>query len=381
MQPIHVPILKANKGECEALRRLGTGTARKIRPLFEVGRLTEVIRERQYIRRSATPTMTFLDRVLDAAGDVWSSRSAMIDGYHWAADALVENGSHAIAYMVTQLRSRGVDVIPVVGYDRWPNAVYRAGMRSIDTRSDGQCCLRLDASAIEDAAEPQHFQDIISDIIDELNIDSESCSILLDFGDVSTSAMPVDRLVAHSERAIALLQTFRFGYYIVAGCSLPRSINLAVERPDTQGLVLRKEMLTWRTLRESIPSVRIVSGDYGVRGPTTTEAPSPHTNGKIRHTVNMRTFVVRGHAFSADHSNAQMEGLADILARSPHYLGENFSWGNAQIERCRTSGAFGNASTWIAIDTNHHLTFVVQEVEEFERDLVKIRSSAPARTP
>jgi hypothetical protein len=375
MLPSHVSILKANRAELDALANLDSRTAPKTMPLFEVGRLTDAIRERKYIQRSRTPTMTHLNRILDAVGNVWSSRSAMVDGYHWSADACAENGEHVIAHMVAGLRERGVSVIPVVGYDRWGNPMYRFGLKAIPARDDGHFCLRLDSSAVEDAAEPEHFRETITDIVEELVLDPSRCSVLLDFADISSGAMSIEMLVQKSDSIIRQLEEeFGFGHYIIAGCSIPRSIDLAVSSRDSSGMVLRKEMLTWQALRLSIPDLPLVSGDYGVRGPTTTEVATKYINGKIRYTTKKQTYVVRGHAFIDDHSNAQMSGLAKTVVRSPHYLGENFSWGDGQIKFCSDHGAFGNPGTWIAIDTNHHLVFVVQEVEEFERDRVaKVR--------
>jgi hypothetical protein len=120
-------------------------------------------------------------------------------------------------------------------------------------------------------------------------------------------------------------------------------------------------------LRMEFPDLNIVNGDYGLRGPTTTEIRSKYTNGKIRHTIEKQIFVVRGHPFLNDHSFVQMHELAERLTKSRHYLGDGFSWGDSQILLCSLGLAKGDLSHWIAVDTSHHLTFVVQEVEEFER--------------
>src|SRR5665213_852416 len=146
MLPSHTAILKANQGELEALRNLGESTARKVLPLFEIGRLTDAIRECKYIQTSSTPTMTHLNRVLSKVGDAWPTQPAMVDGYQWSANARTENGDHVIAYMVARLRDMGASVIPVIGYDRWGNAEYRLAMQSIPARDDGHYCLRLDSS-------------------------------------------------------------------------------------------------------------------------------------------------------------------------------------------------------------------------------------------
>jgi hypothetical protein len=274
MLPRHVAILKANQGELRALTKLDSGTAKKVRPLFEIGRLTDAIRVRRYIQNSRNPTMTHLNRVLDDVGDVWTKRIAMVDGYHWPANAHTENGEHVIAYMVSRLRAKGMPVIPVVGYDRWGNEEYRLGMLAIRSGDDSDFCLRLDASAVEDAAEPEHFRETIQDILAELELDPTRCSILLDFADVSMNAMSVEIVVESSSNIIRQLRSFGFEHYTIAACSIPRSIDLAVSSRDATGMVVRKEMLTWQALQQSIQGVKIVSGDYGVRGPTTTEAPS-----------------------------------------------------------------------------------------------------------
>lgn len=376
----HVAILKANQGELRGLVNLDERTKRKLSPLFEIGRLTDAIRERRYIQNSRAPVTTHLDRVLDAVGAAWSGLSGLVDGYQWAPDALVENGQHVICYMVEGLQARGISITPVVGYDRWGNPAYRFGMKAVTDREDARYCLRLDSSALDDAAEPEYFRDTIVSIVDELALDLPHCPVLLDFADVSMATMSVDLLVSQATDVIRQMQSIGFEQFILAGCSLPRTIDLAVSSRDSQGMVLRKEHLVWQILRESLPEVRIVNGDYGVRGPTTTEIRSKYTNGKIRHTTKMQMFVVRGHAFFDDHSNAQMCDLAKVVVRSPHFLGETFSWGDSRISHCSSHGAFGSASDWIAIDTNHHLAFVVQEVEEFERSLVrKVRVERRAR--
>src|ERR1039457_329906 len=107
MLPSHVAVLKANQGELEALRNLDESTACRVLPLFEIGRLTDAIRQRQYILKSRTPVITHLNRVLNAVGNTWLDRPAMVDGYQWPPDARAENGDQVIAYMVARLRVMG----------------------------------------------------------------------------------------------------------------------------------------------------------------------------------------------------------------------------------------------------------------------------------
>lgn len=375
MRPSHLSILKANKGERVALQHLDTKIADRLLTLFEVGRLTtDTILKLKYLRTSSRPITEYLDRAMDGISDVWAGRDAMVDGYFWPPNSQVESGEHVIAYMVSRLRAKGVSVVPVVGYDRWSDQTYRLGMKSIPPQADGRYCLRLDTTAVEDADDPEHFLEIITDIVDDLEIDPAQCFVLLDFGDISVSAKSIDFLIAKSMSMIDMLRQFGFDYYVVAGCSLPSSINHAVDAHDSVGAVPRKEMLVWQALRATLTGDRIVSGDYGIRGPSTIEAPSKYINGKIRHTISKQFFIVRGHPIVNDGSYIQMRGLSQDLVGSAHFLGDQFSWGDREILQRSIQGAYGNATSWISIDTNHHLTFVVQEVEEFERALV-VRSN------
>jgi len=65
-----------------------------------------------------------------------------------------------------------------------------------------------------------------------------------------------------------------------------------------------------------------------------------------------------------------MYNLSAIIVKSPHFLGEDFSWGDRQILLGSRNGGRLDLTRWIPIDTNHHLTFAVQEVGEFERNLM-----------
>lgn len=65
-----------------------------------------------------------------------------------------------------------------------------------------------------------------------------------------------------------------------------------------------------------------------------------------------------------------MYDLAKKLVESQHYLGPEFSWGDSQIlQGSLGQGTPGNSTTWIAIDTNHHIAYVVAEVMEFEKSV------------
>lgn len=367
----HTPILKVKKGELQALATLDDRTADRVIPIFEVGRLTDAIRARRYMRESRTPTISYLDRSLAGISEVWGNRVAMIDGFEWAPQARTESGTPVIPYMVDTLRRSGTPVVPIAGYDRWSNLDYREGLSGIEPHRGREWCFRFDRTAIEDASEPEFFSENVLDMLTVLGVHPGDCTALLDLGDISMPTASIEDITGEAIQVLDTLQALGFESFVFAGCSMPRTINLAVDTPDSDGSLIRKEMLVWQALRSELRRVTIGFGDYALRGPTTSEYPSKYTNGKIRHTIRNRFFVVRGHPFRNDGSHVQMEDLARRLMASGNYLGPEFSWGDDQIELASRGLARRDLGHWIAVDTNHHLTFVVQEVEEFERAIAR----------
>lgn len=364
-----VVLLKAKKGEATALANCTDAVARRVRPLFEIGRIGADLWQRKYMLQSPDPTAAYLDRVVDGIANCWTGREAMLDGYYWPPEALTGQGDHVLAYAMRRLEAAGVPTIPVVGYERWENEVYQAAMKGIVTSFPDHWCLRLDSDAIDDSAEPDFFQTSVFSILEGLGLLPGNCSVLMDLGDIGTVSLM--ELIDRCNRVVQHLSQFGFRTFTTMGCSVPSSINLAVKNQDSANTVIRKEMLLWKALRQELAGIPLLYGDYGVRGPTTNDdVHSPNTNGKIRYTIDQQLFVLRGHAFSLDHSADQMYDLAGKLVRSPHYLGTDFSWGDKRINAYSTYAFKGSPTDWIAIDTNHHLAYATQEVEAFEQSVL-----------
>lgn len=370
MSPSYLPILKAKPGEFRALSHTEPRRKREMLPLFEVARMGENTRKAKRFQHVPHLTCAYLDEVAENIAQVWAGRQALADAFHWRHDARTETGEHVVPYLYARLSELGVGVIPVVGYDRWDSPSYRLAMKGIPLRGDAYYCLRLDSHAIDDAEDPEYFLERIVEIVNELGVTAGECAVLIDFGDVT--AVSVEKLIAQSATILDILVPMGFRFYSCAGCSLPPSIDGAVRKENSTGRVLRKEMLVWQALRASYPLVSWLFGDYGVRSPNAADdVISPHTNGKIRHTIPSEFFVARGHSMQKADKGAQMYKLADLIVNSPHYLGPNFSWGDAQILECSEGKFPGNSTTWIAIDTSHHSAWVIQEIAEFESKVTR----------
>lgn len=370
MKLTYLPILKALPSEYEASKNLEADRAASIHPLFDVPVISSTRKIAKKYLESSSPISDYFDEVAQNIKDSWKGGVVLIDAFNWPPDAAVETGEHIVTYLFDELQAKGVSVAPVFGYDRWDDPVYRVAMRGIDVENVPYTCLRLEASAVEDSAEPEIFYERVEEILNELELDPENCVVLLDFGDLTAKSL-MD-LIDDANRVIGLLKKYGFMRIVTAGSSMPKSIDLAVKKPDSVGRIVRKEMLLWQTLSTEFPRLPLVYGDYGVRGPGSNDAiQNPHANAKIRYTCGKAFLVSRGHSIKKDKWAIQMPGVASEIVKSKEYL-PGFSWGDKIVERASLGLSVKNGhGKWIAYDTNHHLAFVLEEVLEFQRSVAR----------
>lgn len=374
MAPAYLPILKSMSSEYEASKHVGAAHATRIHPLFDVPVISENRQKTKKYRHSATPVSDYLDEVADSVAKSWKGDLVLADAFNWSPSATVETGEHALTYLHGSLRTQGVTVVPVFGYDRWDDPVYRVAMRGLDLSDAPYVCLRLEASAIEDTAEPEIFHERIEEMLEDIEATPADCAVLIDLGDLTSR--PLTTILDDTTRALGLLSGYGFQYIATAGSSMPKSIDLAVKKQDSSARVVRKEMLLWQALRNEFPDLPLVFGDYGVRGPSSNDSiRNPNANTKIRYTCDKAFLVSRGHSVMKDDWATQMPRVARVIARSKEFL-PGLSWGDQVIADCSNGIPVKNGHPkWIAYDTSHHLAFVVEEVHEFERVIARVAST------
>ena len=363
MSKNYYPILRAKSAEFKALSQASSTVKDNILPLFEISKRPQ---DSKRYKDSPHPKILYLNDICTKITEMWSGREVLFDTYHWQNPAeTIETGEHSLSYLYNTLRRDNVLAIPVIGYDRWEIPEYRLALKSIVDIHDGKFSIRLDHFAIEDANEPEHFQDILSGILEELGLSPQNCHVIIDFADVSAKSVP--DLISEFDILFNNLRHFGFMSYSIAGCSLPSSIDKAVKQTNSTGLVLRKEMLLWKGVRDQFPNSSVFFGDYGVRGPNTSEIAYGNTNAKIRYTTDNHFFIIRGQKIRKPIGGMQHCSLSDKLIKSKHYKGAAYSWGDSKITECSKGKFGGGATQWIEIDTSHHLAYISEEIELFER--------------
>ena len=376
MVPTYLPILKSLTSEYEASKHMDVAHAAVIHPLFDVPVISENRQKAKKYQNSLTPKSDYLDEVAESIAKYWEGDLVLADAFNWAPDAAVETGEHALAYLHASLKGQGVTVAPVVGYDRWDDQLYQLAMRGLDLSGAPYVCLRLEASAVEDAAEPDVFHDRMQEMLEDMQLSPAECAVLLDLGDLTSK--PLIAITSDATRVLELLSGYGFRYIATAGSSMPKSVDLAVKKKDSTAKVIRKEMLLWQALRTEFSGIPLVFGDYGVRGPGSNDAiRNPNANAKIRYTCDKAFLVSRGHSIAGGWA-LQMPGVAAEIVKAKEFL-PGFSWGDQVIADCSNGLPVKNGhGKWIAYDTSHHLAFVVEEVREFERVLASVTSATTA---
>lgn len=369
-----MPILKAKQGEFNALTHLSERATNQIVPWFDVSRLDDKTRQKSE-HHSEPPVESFLDKVASGIAKAWVDKPIFLDLPRWAPNAQTENGEHVIPYMRNRLEHLGVIVNSVVKYDFWDDPVYVNAMKGIRLGNGRKFCIRLsmDIDTVDDMSGQDYFIERLADIVEQLDIDPFETYVLIDFGDVSGQSHFIEEMVDKAKQAIYLAYESGFSQIMLAGSSLPISIDLAVKARNSTGLVLRKEMMTWQTLISENHSLKLTFADYGVRNPSASDEPMPfpNANGKIRYTIDKQYFIARGYSLNSGLKFLQFCNLAKIVVDSGYYIGEKFSWGDERIldySKPESKGS-GNQTTWISIDTNHHIETVLMEILEFSRQL------------
>jgi len=310
------------QGEFEAFSHIPYEAQQSILPLFEMPRFTDTKRNSVKYRDLPTQTEQFLSDVAVKIKAARGELPTLIDINRWRPDATIETGEHVLSYVINRLHSINLPAIPIIGYDRWDDSVYRNVLVNLNNPQQ-KYCLRLESSyAFEDMREEDFFLETIDGMIASMGIDTHRCGVILDFGDVSKlSTIDIQDTIS---RATSLLLRYEFEYISIAGSSITELINGMVSEHDSTGIVVRREMIAWQASFQLASNTPLVFGDYGVVFPNLQEdIIAPDANGKIRYTFSKNYFIARGHSRRQGNKGQQMWDLSQMIIDSPQYMGGN----------------------------------------------------------
>jgi len=260
--------------------------------------------------------------------------------------------------LIQKLVAAGVNVVPVIQSDSDPR--HKTLLNTLmSTGYISDLCIRFSSSS----GGFLHIDTQISNIMSAIAISRPNISLLFDFGYIEdhnyqlVAALAINTInnLAHNDE---------YDNIIVASGSFLE--NLSSLQPA--GRLYRLQRYEWDIWQDilSQPGMQglVKYGDYGTKYPYYSEANFQGTC-SIRYTTPEEFIVYRGE-LSGNHAlgNGQYLVFADRLVRSPDYSGSAFSWGDEQIDYYAAQLSVvgprktGNATTWVEISQNHHITLL-----------------------
>jgi hypothetical protein len=345
----YVPIVKAKRGEMQALGQASNEARQGLTPLIEAPFLDAADAEEGTI----TPVLRRLPGILNGA--CGHERPFFLDLGLVASEPALANGEHPVEHVFSRTREQGLLAIPVTDLRR--DQGFQDAIDEVVAADGRGLCVRLD---------PEDFDDIDAalDEVDEFmarrGLTPQLVDLVLDFGDIEPRQAGSLGLVA-AGLISPLRHLLDWRTLTLAATSFPRVADFGAESINTAP---RAEWALWDRLRSrGLPRVPTFS-DYGITGTQTGEpgtasmfAPSPN----LRYSTESDYLIYK--ARHPRHGYDQFNALCAQLVSRPEYRGEDFSAGDGYIGRCaRGTDGPGNAAKWLEAGTSHHLAVVTTQL-------------------
>ncbi len=207
------------------------------------------------------------------------------------------------------------------------------------------------------------FNNKISGLLSSLGISEKQASVILDFGLIDEHNYNTNAALGVS-LINSLPKSSNYDNIVIASGSFLE--NLGSLSPA--GRVYRIQRFEWDMWNSIINAKGIPQNirysDYGTKYPYYSEANFLGSC-SIKYTVESEYVIYRGE-ISTNHKdgNGQYISFSEKLVNSNDYLGEHFSWADERIKFYSEQNLkdpkkkTGNATNWVEISQNHHLTLI-----------------------
>jgi len=336
----YVPILKWKGGERIAIRRLSEDVKDLIRPVLLVTKNTEP------------------DSYCIEVARNWGINREFYMDFH---PDFKGDQTEFLETIINDEESEQLSIIPVVSMSS--SVDFMSFIENNISKFKYGAALRI--NNLNDKTIQDWFNEI-----DQIISDSNSVDVILDTGEIGNLPNGTIDMLSDLIKEIIrnLQQQNRFRNIIVVGASFPKSISVKQNNISTLN---RIEWLLWKKINAEMPF--ILFGDYGVDDPQDPQYDTrPTIIPTIRYTRNDYWYIIRGkYDPRAPFDYTQFHELSRMLIQKDNiFCGADFSWGDKRIFECaNTKCTFancnhGNLTTWVQINTNHHLTYVALQVNQ-----------------
>ena len=343
---LYFPLLRTKKGELDALSTLAASSTAHVQPILQIPPPDLDSND-----QPVAPSPTYVGKIIGAL------RHLLVPGHPlqcYLDPAPAGLDLALLDALLGALASQGGTPYPVF---------YLAG--SDDYARLYRHYIGTPAAAIIRVKEPDLTPTLptaVQAAMTRYGLTPDQVLVLLDAGDISAPSAPVTLFATAMVAAVFQLQRLGVAGIIVASAALPASVAALTRWVPAQHL--RRELDLFRSVKAAT-GYDLQFSDYATGN--VIEAPSPSRPGspKVRYTLPAGYEVLKGQKLgrSPFSMSEQFERISRHIVAHPQFAGAHFSWGDAHIYQASQptlpSTRRGNATTWIAVNTSHHLELVV----------------------
>jgi hypothetical protein len=341
----YVPILKVKQGEKAALASVADAIVPRVTPLLEIVERTD---GKGVDKHLATAFKGLRNAVR-------AYPRCFVDTREVAAD-----GSAAAHAVFSRAKAEGIIFTPVTGVTR------TADVGAALTHRDHGLALRLTREEFESGQLPS----AIPSFIGTHGLSLAELDLIVDLG--SVGEMVGDGIAALASAFLADVPNHQdWRTLTVSASAFPISMG-GVDR-HSHDLVERSDWLAWRdqlhSVRHSLVRLPTYS-DYAIQHPLGVEGFDfrfMQVSAAIRYTKDEHWLLVKGESTRSVLPSAQFPQLATRLVYGhlqQHFAGPGHCRGCQAIKAAADgAGGYGSAGAWRKLGTIHHLTAVVQGLQ------------------
>jgi hypothetical protein len=363
----YLPILKSRQGEMNALNKLDEPIPDPLHGLRPVIELVDV----DVDGLVGGPLRAELDKIVGKVVKAWPpERSALviIDAGGVEVDTSEAYGGHmddvsqqpVSPVLLDLLRTARVHAIPVIRLSD-QDAVVSALGDQLDPYEGA--CVRVTAEDLDDTVVP--LEDALEDLLDRYGLTADAVDLLLDFGTV----VDEDALSMASRLAKFVLPSLRrlqWRTFAVGAGAFP--VDLSGVQPGSVASLRRLDRDLWHRVKTFGPA-SMAYADYAVTHPRLQTGVAFAAPPQLRYTAGEHWLVSKGRRTDR-RGHRQFFDICERI-RSTHaeeVSPADWSWGDAEFHIAASKAGsedapgMGNASTWRAIATSHHLAHVRRQM-------------------
>lgn len=366
--PVYFPILRTKAGEIDAIGRLARRTRQLTRPMldFPVQKA-----------KDARPLDQYLSSKVQEIACSWGTGDTIyLDFSRYEPDAYLSDGRHVVEYVFDISKQMQLKAVPVMAPPslRGPGTHYFDAVSRIAARDKRGIALRLPQ---EDFATKKVLERALQEALSLTSAAPADIDIYLDAE--SFAFLPT----AERDDLVVFVGTLRAAAQAVQSLGYRRVIFAASSVPGTMTRhekskvlrVTRTEFQVWRDLVRDPALSFLRFGDYGVVYPLQVESEVPvRPPSRIRVATEDEYLQYKG-------KPNEIRPLSKTAIGDGALRGQADSWGANAVRECAAGhGNGGNATTWVAHDTNMHIESTIAAIARYVKIDPMIASLAETAT-